>query len=247
MRILIMEEDAPLASFLAQALAAEKYEVNVCPKNRRDALEKDSDLVVLDLGLPAEQSVAVVQSIRWRTPTILMVVLTMRQRSEDVVRLLDAGADDYLAKPFAYAELSARIRALKRRSRLASDAVLRIGDLSLDRVQRQVARAGKAIDLTMKEFSLLEFLMRNAGRGVSRAAILEHVWKALPSPGSTNVIDVYIAYLNDEKLQLAQQENTVAGADVPGVASQLVNSQNARNAALAAAGKMSQGSLFDYL
>ncbi|HEX6504960.1 MAG TPA: response regulator transcription factor [Terriglobales bacterium] len=195
MRILIIEEDAPLASFLAQALAAEQYEVDVCPRNRKEGLEKDSDLVVLDLSLPSEQSVAAVQSIRCRIPTILIVVLTMRQRSEDVVRLLDAGADDYLAKPFAYAELSARIRALKRRSRLASDAVLRIGDLSLDRVQRQVARAGKVIDLTMKEFSLLEFLMRNTGRGVSRAAILEHVWKALPSPGSTNVIDVYIAYL----------------------------------------------------
>jgi hypothetical protein len=99
----------------------------------------------------------------------------------------------------------------------------------------------------MKEFSLLEYLMRNAGQRVTRSNIIENVWKVSLSPSATNVVDVYIAFLGNEKLQLAQQENTVAGADVTAVASQLVNTENARSAALAAVGKMSQGSLFDYL
>jgi DNA-binding response OmpR family regulator len=247
MRILIIEEDVPLANFLAHSLGAEQYQVSVCRRQEGQVSSTDSDLVVLDSSVSAEQGVLAVQAMRGHAPAILIVVLTMRHGSEDLVRFLDAGADDYLTKPFSYAELSARIRALRRRSRLAADAVLKIGDLQLDRVQRQVERAGRSIELTTKEYSLLEYLMRNAGRRVTRAAILEHVWKALPSPGATNVVDVYIAYLNDEKLQLAQQENTVAGADIAAVASQLVNSENARNAALAATGKMSQGSLFDYL
>lgn len=194
MRILIVEEDAPLANFLAQALSAEEYEVCVCGAEARHVLQTDCDLVLLDLSAPTEKVAPMVQAIRHKTPAILIVVLTMRRRSDDLVRFLDAGADDYLTKPFAFAELSARIRALRRRSRLAADAILKIGDLKLDRVQRQVERSGKAIELTTKEFSLLEFLMCNAGRRVTRAAILEHVWKAQPSPGSTNVVDVYIAY-----------------------------------------------------
>ncbi len=195
MRILIIEEEACLANFLAEALAAEQYDVRVCRGQQDPVLHTDSDLIVLDVNASAGQGLPLVQAIRGQAPAVLIVVLTVRQRSEDLVRFLDAGADDYLTKPFSYVELSARIRALGRRSRLAAEAVLKIGDLRMDRVQRQVERGGRKIELTLKEFSLLEFLMRNAGRRVTRAAILEQVWKTLPAPGSTNLVDVYIAYL----------------------------------------------------
>ncbi len=195
MRVLIIEEDVPLANFLAQSLAAEQYEVRVWRGRDTRTLPIDADLMVLDLGTLVEDGASLIRGIRNQAPSISIVTLTGRGRSEELVRLLDAGADDYLSKPFAYSELSARIRALCRRRNLLTDAILRVGDLKLDRVQRQVERSGKIIALTTKEFALLEFLMRNGGRRLTRAAILEHVWKALPSPGSTNVVDVYIAYL----------------------------------------------------
>jgi DNA-binding response OmpR family regulator len=246
MRVLIVEEDAPLANFLTHALTAEHYEVRLCGRVEQVS-PADSDLIVLDVAFSAQEGVRVIKAIRCEAPKVLLIGLSARPASKEVAGFLDAGADDCLAKPFSYAELSARIRALRRRSQLAAEVVLKIADLNLDRVQRRVERAGRAIELTAKEFSLLEFLMLNAGRRVTRAEILEHVWKALPCPGSTNLVDVYIAYLSGEKLQLAQQEDTVTGADIASVASQLVNAQNSRSAALAATGKISQGSLFDYL
>jgi DNA-binding response OmpR family regulator len=121
-------------------------------------------------------------------------VLTQRSRVEDRVTCLDIGADDYLPKPFSFSELSARIRALLRRSHLPSESVLVVEDLKLDRLEHRAERAGRTIDLTSKEFSLLEYLMRNAGREVSRAMIIEHVWK-LTFDTTTNVVDVYINYL----------------------------------------------------
>lgn len=194
MRVLIVEDDAPLASFLTHALSAEHYEVQLC-----DGYEQvspgNSDLIVLDFNVSVQEGVRVIHAIRCRAPKVLLIGLSARRESKEVAGFLDAGADDYLAKPFSYAELSARIRALRRRSQLAADAVLNIADLNLDRVRRRVERGGRAIELTTKEFSLLEFLMLNAGRKVSRAEILEQVWNALPSPGSTNLVDVYIAYL----------------------------------------------------
>jgi DNA-binding response OmpR family regulator len=135
------------------------------------------------------------RAIRCHAPSILLIGLGLRLATKEVVTLLDAGADDYLVKPFSFAELSARIRALRRRSQRAADTELKIADLNMDRVRRRVERAGRTIELTTKEFSLLEFLMLHAGRKVSRAEILEHVWKTLPWPGSTNLVDVYIAYI----------------------------------------------------
>jgi chemotaxis protein MotB len=122
-----------------------------------------------------------------------VLVLTQRTRVEDRVECLDTGADDYLAKPFSFSELSARIRALVRRSHLPSESVLQVGDLKLDRVSRLVERAGRKIDLTTKEFALLEYLMRNTGRRITRSMILEHVWN-LTFDTATNVVDVYINY-----------------------------------------------------
>ena len=247
MRILIIEDDLALANFLARYLLADKYEVEIHGSQEGRISSEKSDLLVVDVSAAADGGVSFVEAIRCRAPAILLLAIAIRRRTEDLVRLLDAGADDYVTKPLSYAELTGRIRALGRRTHLVADSVLKIADLKLDRVQRQVERAGRVIDLTIKEFCLLEFLMRNAGQRLSRAQILEHVWKALPSSGSTNLVDVYIAYLNSEKLQLAQEDDTVSGADIPAVASQLVNAENARSAALAAMGKISQHSLFDYI
>jgi DNA-binding response OmpR family regulator len=147
--------------------------------------------VILDLNLPKLDGVSVLRHLRLKKPSLPVLVLTQRTRVEDRVQCLDTGADDYLAKPFSFSELSARIRALVRRSHLPSESVLAVADLKLDRVEHRVERAGRRIDLTTKEFSLLEYLMRNAGRKVTRSMIIEHVWN-LTFDTTTNVVDVYI-------------------------------------------------------
>jgi DNA-binding response OmpR family regulator len=152
MRILIIEDDTALASFIRKGLEAEHYAVDTAPEGeqgRSMALEFDYDLLILDLNLPGIDGLA---------------ILTARSRVEDRVQCLDMGADDYLVKPFSFLELSARTRALLRRSHLPSESVLAVRDLRLDRVERRVERSGRRIDLTTKEFALLEYLMRNAGR-----------------------------------------------------------------------------------
>jgi DNA-binding response OmpR family regulator len=138
--------------------------------------EFNYDLVVLDLNLPRLDGVSILRHLRTRKPSVPILILTGRNRVEDRVQCLDLGADDYLVKPFSFTELSARIRALLRRSHLPAESVLLVDDLKLDRVEHRVERAGRRIDLTSKEFGLLEYLMRNAGRRISRAMIIEHVW-----------------------------------------------------------------------
>ncbi len=197
MRILIVEDDAALSSFIKKGLEAEYHVVDVAGdggQGRSVAMEYDYDLVVLDLNLPGVDGLSVLKSLRQRKANLPVMILTARSRIEDRVQCLDSGADDYLVKPFSYLELSARARALLRRSRLPSESIITVGDLSLDRVQRKVARAGRSIELTAKEFALLEYLMRNAGRRVTRAMIIEHVWN-LTFDSTTNVVDVYINYL----------------------------------------------------
>lgn len=148
---------------------------------------------MLDLNLPRVDGLSILRHLRPRKPSMPILVLTSRNRVEDRVQCLDLGADDYMGKPFAFAELSARIRALLRRSHLPAASILAVGDLKLDRVERKVERAGKRIELTSKEFALLEYLMLNAGRRVSRVMIIEHVWNLSFDTG-TNVIDVYVNY-----------------------------------------------------
>ena len=197
MRILIAEDDEALAKFVRQGLESEHYVVDVCKDGelaRSAALESDYDLVVLDLNLPKLDGVTILRHLRMKKPSVPVLVLTQRTRVEDRVQCLDTGADDYLSKPFSFSELSARIRALIRRSHLPSESVVTVADLKLDRVQRLVERAGLRIELTGKEFSLLEYLMRNAGRNVTRSMIIEHVWN-LTFDTTTNVVDVYINYL----------------------------------------------------
>lgn len=197
MRILIAEDDTPLASFIRQGLEAEHYAVDVCSDGeqaRNLAMEFEYDLVMLDLTLPRLDGLSILRQVRTRKPSVPILVLTGRTRVEDRVQCLDLGADDYLAKPFSFSELSARIRALMRRSHMPAESVLTVDDLKLDRVERRVERAGRRIELTSKEFALLEYLMRNAGRRITRAMIIEHVWN-LSFDSCTNVVDVYINYL----------------------------------------------------
>lgn len=197
MRILIAEDDEALGKFVRQGLEGEHYTVDVAADGeqaRIAATEDDYDVVILDLNLPKLDGVSVLRHVRMKKPSVPVLVLTQRTRVEDRVQCLDMGADDYLAKPFSYGELSARIRALLRRSHLPSESVLAIADLKLDRVEHRVERAGRRIELTTKEFCLLEYLMRNAGRRVTRSMIIEHVWN-LTFDTTTNVVDVYINYL----------------------------------------------------
>jgi heavy metal response regulator len=197
MRILIVEDDAALSSFIRKGLEAEHHAVDTAndgEQGRAMALEFDYDLVVLDLNLPGVDGLSILKSVRQRKTSMPVMILTARGRVEDRVLCLDTGADDYLVKPFSFLELSARARALLRRSHLPSESVLTVRDLSLDRVQRKVERAGRHIELTTKEFALLEYLMRNAGRRLTRAMIIEHVWN-LTFDSTTNVVDVYINYL----------------------------------------------------
>lgn len=249
MRILMAEDDEALARFVRQGLEAERYSVDVVgdgEQARMAAINAAYDMVILDLNLPKLDGVTVLRQLRLKKPSLPVLILTQRTRVEDRVACLDTGADDYLAKPFSFSELSARLRALLRRSHLPSESVLEIGDLKLDRVQRIVERTGRRIELTGKEFALLEYLMRNAGRDVTRSMIIEHVWN-LSFDTTTNVVDVYINYLNSEMTQLAQQQNTLAGSDLSRVLSDLVNAQTSREATLGAIARTQQGNLFDYI
>ena len=197
MRILVVEDDRPLASFIRKGLEAEHYAVDSAhdgEEARYMLQETDYDLAILDLGLPKLDGLEVLRSIRPQKPSLPVLVLTARSRIEDRVETLDTGADDCLNKPFSFTELSARVRALLRRGQASAESVLQIADLRLDRVQRRVERAGKRIELSSKEFALLEYLMRNAGRSLTRSMIIEHVWN-LSFDTTTNIVDVYINYL----------------------------------------------------
>ncbi|HET7215559.1 MAG TPA: response regulator transcription factor [Terriglobia bacterium] len=197
MRILVAEDDRPVASFLKKGLEAEHYAVDLVPDGQEAlymAEEYDYDLVLLDLVLPKMDGLQVLRQIRNRKKNLPVLVLTGRARVEDRVKGLDLGADDYMVKPFAFRELTARVRALLRRGDGTVDFKLQVDDLQLNLVERSVRRGERKIELTPKEFALLEYLMRNQGRSVSRPMIIEHVWN-FTFDTMTNVVDVYINYL----------------------------------------------------
>jgi len=198
MRILVAEDDAPLAEFLRQRLVQEQFAVQLVSNGieaQRLASEQAYDLVLLDLSRSQETSgLDVLRNIRAKKPDLPVLIVTAASMVEERVRGLDAGADDYIGKPFAFAELAARIRAVLRRGSRPGVAVLAIDDLTVDRVSHSVQRNGHAIDLSPKEFALLEYLMRHAGQPVTRSVIIEQVWK-LNFDTMTNVVDVYINYL----------------------------------------------------
>ncbi|NLI10408.1 MAG: response regulator transcription factor, partial [Elusimicrobia bacterium] len=158
------------------------------------ALENNYDLIILDLMLPGMDGISLCRELRKNNFKNPILMLTAKDRVEDKVKGLDSGANDYLTKPFAFEELLARIRALSRKDNSAQPTLLKTGDLQMDLLSHTVTRAGKKIDLTAKEFSLLEYLMRNAGKVVTRTMISEHVWD-INFDTNTNVIDVFINYL----------------------------------------------------
>jgi DNA-binding response OmpR family regulator len=197
MRALLVEDDVPLAEFLSQRLRDDQFVVDVANDGTQAKQLLDDqpfDLVILDLNLPGIPGFEVLRYIRLKKADLPVLVLTGAASVEDRVRGLNAGADDYLVKPFSYAELLARIGALLRRGGAPMRPVLKVGDLELNRIERTVQRGGRSIELTPKEFSLLEFLMQNVGLHVTRNMIVEQVWK-LSGDTMTNVVDVYINYL----------------------------------------------------
>jgi DNA-binding response OmpR family regulator len=197
MRVLIAEDDVALASFVQKGLEAEHYAVDVShdgEQARAMAGELDYDLLMLDMNMQHMDGMSILRQLRLKKPSLPILAVTNNEKVEDRAKCLDVGADDFVGKPFSFTEVSARIRALLRRSQNPAKIVLTIADLKLDRVERRVERGGKSIELTAKEFSLLEYLMLNARRRVTRAMIIEHVWD-LSFDTSTNVVDVYINYL----------------------------------------------------
>ncbi len=200
MRVLVVEDEKKTASFIRKALRAEGFAVDVT-HDGEDALQLagtlDNDPVVLDIMLPGRDGLSVLRLLRERRNPVPVLLLSARGEVDERVAGLDAGADDYLPKPFALAELIARVRAMGRRGAEARATVLRLADLSLDTVTRVARRGETSIELTAREYRLLEFLMRSAGRICGRMTILEKVWDYDFDPG-TNLVDVYVRRLRDK-------------------------------------------------
>lgn len=196
MRVLIAEDDRALGGLLTRTLQSEGYAVT-CVHDGEAALaawrEAQYALLLLDLNLPRRDGLEVLQAVR-KTSDAAVLILTARNTLEERLRCLELGADDFLPKPFALRELQMHCRSLVRRLESSIGSQLRCGDLILDRKNRTVERGGRRIELTLKEFSLLEYLLEHRGECVSRAGLLQHVWKMHPDV-STNVVDVYINYL----------------------------------------------------
>src|SRR5581483_2574786 len=198
MHVLLIEDERKVASFIQRGLEAERYSVDVEYDGEAGLTrlgDGSYDLVILDVNLPKRDGLTVLREIRHRQLSIPVLFLTARDTIADKVTGLDQGADDYLTKPFAFEELLARVRVLLRRGTPAAAVALQsIADLRLDPISRQVTRAGKRLELTAKEFALLEFFLRHPGRVLSRALIAQHVW-GVDFDTFTNVIDVYVNYL----------------------------------------------------
>jgi DNA-binding response OmpR family regulator len=198
MRILVVEDERKVANFIRQGLAEESHVVTVASDGvealERLADESTYDLIVLDLVLPKRDGLSVLRELREHRLTMPVLILTARDRVADKVAGLDLGADDYLTKPFAFDEFLARVRALLRRSGGQRLAILQLDDLVLDPATRAVSRGGRRIDLTPREYALLEYFLRNADRVLTRPMIAQHVWGIDFDPES-NIVDVYVGYL----------------------------------------------------
>jgi DNA-binding response OmpR family regulator len=197
MRILLVDDDPKLTRALAKGLRAHAYAVDVATEADAAltrAAVYDYDVVLLDVMLPGHDGFAVCRALRERGVTAPVLMLTARDAINDRIHGLDAGADDYLPKPFDFGELLARIRALLRRAPAERELELRAGGLFVDPATRSVSLDGRAIELTAREFAVLEYLIRRPGQVVTRTALLEHVWDE-NFDGSTNVVDVYVGYL----------------------------------------------------
>ncbi len=200
MRILVIEDEAKVASFIKRALEEESYAVDLSADGVQGlelGLSGSYDLIVIDLMLPGLPGLEVLKRLRKEKIQAPVLILTAQSQIDQKVKGLDAGADDYLTKPFAIDELLARVRALLRRGATETPGVLQIDDLVLNPATREVTRAGQRIDLTLKEYALLEYFMRHAGRVLTRPMISEHVWNQ-DFDTFTNVIDVYVNYLRNK-------------------------------------------------
>lgn len=200
MRILLVEDEKKVARFIQQGLEEEHYAVDVAHDGERGlqmALNEDYDLLILDVMLPKLNGLELIKAVRAQQRTTPTLMLTAKSSTEDKVAGLDSGADDYLTKPFAFEELLARVRSLLRRGAQEKSIILRLADLELDTVTHKAKRAGKTIELTAKEYALLEYLMRHKGRVLSRTLISEHIWDYTFDTG-TNIIDVYINHLRNK-------------------------------------------------
>jgi len=197
MRLLVVEDEKKVSSFIKKGLEEEGYAVDVAFDGKTGlqmAMDRVHDLIVLDIHLPGLDGLSVLHELRMGKVSTPVLLLTVRANIEDKVLGLDAGADDYLTKPFAFQELVARIRALLRRQTEAKLPVLRFADLTLDPARRTVFRGARKIDLTAKEYGLLDYFIRNPGRVLTRTMIADHVWD-YNFDSMTNIIDVYVNYL----------------------------------------------------
>jgi heavy metal response regulator len=216
MRVLVVEDERKVARFIKKGLEEEGYAVDLAFEGEEGltmALDRVHDLILLDISLPKMDGLRVLKKLREEKLATPVLLLTVRAAIEDKVLGLDSGADDYLTKPFAFQELLARIRALLRRKAEAGSPLLRFADLVLDPARRLVTRGEEKIELTSKEFSLLEYFLRNPGRVLSRAMISEHVWD-YDFDTESNVIDVYVNYLR-RKIDSGRERkliHTVRGA-----------------------------------
>ena len=200
MRLLLVEDEKKLSELVARALRAESYAVDVAEDGMRGwelAQSYEYDLIILDLMLPQLPGEEVLRRIRRTNQRVPILILTARGATEDKVHNFEAGADDYLTKPFAFAELIMRVKALLRRGPVTRASVLRVADLEVDRLTQQVKRGGRRIELTPKEYALLEYLAANPGRVFSRTMIIEHVWDQ-SFEGLTNIVDVYVRHLRSK-------------------------------------------------
>lgn len=197
MRILLVEDEAKVSSFVARGLTEERFAVDVAADGKSGldlATTYHYDLVILDLMLPVLDGSQVLRRLRAENVQVPVLILTARDAVADKVGNFEAGADDYLTKPFAFAELLVRAKALLRRGPVNRSSTMTVGELEMDRLTKQVKRSGKRVELTAKEYSLLEYLMQNAERVLSRNMIIEHVWDQ-SFDGITNIVDVYVRHL----------------------------------------------------
>ncbi|MGA2671894.1 MAG: response regulator transcription factor [Terracidiphilus sp.] len=199
-KILVVEDDIPLGKFLHRELKSNNFSVEVIYDGETacsNIQESVYDLIILDLNLPKMDGMAVLKHIRQNHSRLPVLVLTARNRTEDLVSALEQGADDCLIKPFSYLELLARARGLLRRNAAPTVSSSKVGDLVINRDEHWVLRGDRRIDLTPREFALLEYLMNNVGKAVSRTTLMREVWNT-PFDATTNVVDVYMKYLRDK-------------------------------------------------